>query len=159
MIDNNPKSQRGRLSDALIALSLALLCAGCGKSAPSILEVEGCVFLDGRPLNNVEVRFIPTLAQGSEYMAKGITDKEGKFTLTCKGQAGACAGDNHVLIMEAEIPAHLKSEKAQMALANYLQSLGGRPLPERYTDLVNNPLVVNVNSDQKEYNLELTRGP
>ena len=64
-----------------------------------------------------------------------------------------------MLIREAEIPAHLKSERAQLELANYLQSLGGRPLPEKYTDLGNNPLLVNVNAEQTEYDLPLTRGP
>ncbi len=159
MINNNLKRQRGILANVPIILAFALLCVGCGKSAPPLLEVEGRVILDGKPLSNVEVRFIPALAQGSEFMAKGITDKDGKFQLTCKGKAGACVGENHVLITEAEIPTHLKSEKTQLALAQYLQSLGGRPLPEKYTDLANNPLVVNVNSEQTEYNLTLTRDP
>jgi hypothetical protein len=158
MINTNSKHMRG-LSNAPIALFLAIFCAGCGKSAPPTLEVEGYVFLDGKPLNNVEVRFIPTITQGSEFMARGITDKDGKFKLTCKGKAGACAGDNHVLITEAEIPAHLKGERAQFELVHYLQALGSRPLPEKYTDLANNPLVVNVNSERNEYNLNLTRDP
>jgi hypothetical protein len=139
--------------------TLAILYPGCGKTPPPILEVEGVVLLDGKPLNNVEVRFLPMIDQGSQYMARGITDKDGRFKLTCKGQAGACAGENRVVISEAEIPAHLKGEKAQFELITYLQSLGGRPLPEKYTNLGDNPLVANVNPEQTEYNFVLIRDP
>ncbi len=148
----------GRLARLPWAALFLFGFAGCGKTPPPpIVEVEGTVRLEGRPLYNVEVRFIPNIQYGAEYLAKGITDKEGRFKLTCKGKPGACAGENHVLVKETEIPARLKGENAQRELAIYLQSLGDRPLPPQYADLIDNPLVANVSADQKEYNFELTR--
>ncbi len=114
--------------------------------------------LEGKPLAKVEVRFIPTAVNlGAEYVAKGVTDEQGHFTLTCNGQSGACACDNRVLVMEAELPGRLKSENAQVELKAYFDKLGGRPLPPRYQNLADSPLVANVTTEQKSYAFELKR--
>jgi hypothetical protein len=131
---------------------------GCGKAPPPpILEVEGVVTLDGKPLKKAQVRFIPQIEFGPEYVASGVTDDLGQFTLLCKGQPGACAGENFVLVSEADIPARLQSETAQAELAKYFQSLGGRPLPRRYANLADSPLTVTVNAGQKKYDFKLTK--
>jgi hypothetical protein len=135
----------------------ALLSSGCGKSPPAIVPAQGIVLVEGVPLPSVKVRFIPKIDNGGEYIAQGVTDKTGRFTLTCKGQPGACAGENLVTVCEADIPSHLKSENAQAELAAYMRSLAGRPLPEQYTNLADNPLTVTVTSDQEEYKLNLER--
>jgi hypothetical protein len=62
-----------------------------------------------------------------------------------------------VLVTEADIPRQLQGENAQLELARYFQSLGGRPIPAKYGDLTKCPLAVVVKSDQKDYSLELTR--
>src|SRR5438552_2069925 len=112
---------------ALAGVGLLTLLAGCGKAPPPpIVEVEGVVRLAGKPLNRAEVRFIPLIDHGPEYIAVGVTDEAGRFKLTCKGQLGACACENRVLIAEAELPANVKSEHGQLELARYLQSMGRR---------------------------------
>jgi hypothetical protein len=143
----------------------ALFCAvvvaslgGCGKAPPPpLVEAEGVVRLHGQPLKRVQVRFIPLIDYGPEYIATGVTDEAGRFKLICKGRPGACAGENRVLVMEADLPDALKGENAQLELARYFRSLGGRPLPEKYGDLTQSPLVVDVKADQKEYQFDLTR--
>jgi hypothetical protein len=143
---------------ALASALPAILLAGCGKTPPpAIVAAEGVIRLDGKPLNKAEVRFIPLIGYGPEYVAVGVTDETGRFQLTCKGQPGACACENRVLVMEAELPARLKGEDAQGELAKYLQSLGGRPLPDKYANLVSSPLTANVKAEQKEYAFDLTR--
>jgi hypothetical protein len=122
-----------------------------------IVEAEGIVRLDGKPLNKVEIRFFPVAESGVDFVATGVTDETGHFLLKCKGQSGACAGENRVLVMEAEIPARLQSEDAQVELAQYFRSLGGRPIPPRYGNLAASPLTVTVKADQKQYPVELTR--
>jgi hypothetical protein len=119
------------------------------------------VRLDGKPLKGAAVRFVPAGAHGTAYIASGVTDEQGRFRLTCNGQPGACTGENRVLVMEDDIPARLRgeSEEAQRELAAYFRSLGGRPIPEKYTNLVTSPLVVNVTPEQKVYRLELNRRP
>jgi len=142
-----------------LATAVAVLLAGSGCKAPPppIVAVEGVVLLEGKPLNHVEVRFIPMIDYGAEYVAKGITDKNGRFRLTCNGQEGACACENHVIIAEPDLPSELRSENAQAKLARYLQSLGGRPLPVKYASLVDSPLVAHVTADQREFKFELAR--
>jgi hypothetical protein len=146
--------QRGGI--VVVAMVVAVL-PGCGKSLPPpppIVEVEGVVLLDGKPLNNVEVRFVPVVNCGTVYIAKGITNQQGQFTLTCKGKPGACACDNHVLVLEAPFPAELKGENAQLQLIKYLKSLGDRP-PSRYANLAESPLIATVQAGKKDYILEL----
>jgi hypothetical protein len=139
------------------AIILAFLTTGCAKeSPPTIVQVEGVVLLDNVPLYNVEVRFYPMVAYGAEYMAKGVTDKQGRFKLTCKGQPGACAGENRVVLTEPDVPRHLLGEDAQADLVKYRQSLGLRP-PEKYGNLAESPLVVEVKAEQKEYDFRLNR--
>jgi hypothetical protein len=148
----------GKASLAVVSAAVAALTMGCGKApAPAIVEAEGFVRVDGKPLNKVEVRFVPIADSGMGYVATGVTDETGHFRLTCKGQPGACAGENRVLVLEAEIPARLQSEDAQVELAQYFRSLGGRPIPPRYGNLAASPLTVTVKADQKHYPIELTR--
>jgi hypothetical protein len=142
---------------SLAAAVVVALLAGCGKAPPPpIVVVEGVIRLDGKPLNKAQVRFIPVTDHGPEYMASGVTDEAGRFKLTCKGQPGACAGENRVLVTESDIPRHLQGEAAQAELARYFQSLGGRPIPLKYGDLTQSPLAVTVTADQRDYPLELS---
>jgi hypothetical protein len=145
-------------SAAVAGAALVALSAGCAKPPPPpIVEVQGVLRLDGKPLNNAEVRFVPLIDYGPEYVAAGVTDEAGRFRLTCKGQAGACAGENRVVVAEAEVPARLLGEDAQAALARYLQTLRRRPIPPRYGNLAESPLTASVTADRKEYRFELTR--
>lgn len=138
-------------------LCASFLLAGCAEPPPPIVEAGGVVRLDGVPLKKVEVRFIPMIENGRNLIAKGVTDDEGRFKLTCKGQPGACACGSQVVIIEAEIPRRLRGESAQAELAEYFRSLGGRPLPQKYANLVESTLVVNVKPEQKEYIFNLIR--
>jgi hypothetical protein len=143
----------------LLGLIASIVLVGCGKPPPpQIVEAEGIVLLDGAPLNHVAVRFVPSIPNDAlEYTAVGITEKDGRFKLTCKGEPGACVGENKVLVLEPDLPPKLMGEKAQVALQKYLQSLGNRPLPRQYANFTNNPLVVTVDPQKKSYKLELKR--
>jgi hypothetical protein len=103
----------------------------------------------------VQVIFYPMIDYGAEYIAKGVSDAKGRFELTCKGQPGACACENRIIVKEAPTPAHLRSEKAQVEMAAYFQALGDRPLPVRYANVASSPLILVVRPGQKEYILDL----
>jgi hypothetical protein len=140
----------------MLALAV-LLPVGCQKTPPPIVAAEGVIRLDGKPLNKAQVRFIPVDGYGLDYMAAGVTDEAGRFQLACKGKPGACACENRVIVMEADIPPQLQSESAQTDLAKYLGSLGGRPIPPRYQNLADSPLSVTVTAGRTEYDFDLTR--
>jgi hypothetical protein len=147
-----------RASAVVVGVVVLAPLAGCWKAPPPpIVKAEGIVRLDGNPLKGAAVRFIPLIDYGAAYVATGVTDESGRFQLTCNGQPGACACENRVLVMEADIPARLQSENAQAELAKYFRDLGGRPLPPRYANLTESPLIANVKADQTEYDFDLTR--
>ncbi len=142
---------------ALGAVFIALML-GCGtKPMPPIVPAEGFLRLDGKPLNKAAVRFIPTIDDGSDYIASGVTDESGHFQLTCKGKPGACACTNQVVVMETDFPPELRGDKGHPYQAQYRQSLGGRPLPSQYASLVDSPLTADVKAGQTEYDFELKR--
>jgi hypothetical protein len=138
--------------------ALVSLAVGCPKAPPPpIVEAEGVVRLDGKPLNGAAVRFLPMIDYGPEYTAVGVTDESGRFKLTCNGRPGACACENRVIVAEADIPPKLQSENAQAELAGYFKALGSRPLPEKYANLVESPLTADVKAGKKEYDFDLKR--
>lgn len=139
-------------------LWVPLLLVGCGKeSPPPIVPVNGVITLGGQPLPKAQVRFIPQIGFGANFIATGVSDDAGRFTLRCNGQDGACATENVVVVSEADIPAKLQGENAQRELGVYLRSLKNRPIPQRYSSPVSSELHLNVSADQKEYNLQLAR--
>ena len=149
------RSARAAVAAAGLA---ALLAAGCGKTPPPIVPAQGVITLDGRPLNKVEVRFVPVEGYGGEYIAVGVTDEAGRFQLTCNGKPGACACQNRVVVIDTDPPPRLQGENAQAELAQYLQSLGGRPIPPKYGSLAESPLEAAVTAGRTEYDFDLTRG-
>ena len=145
-----------KISAALFLLMTVGLL-GCGESPPPIIPAQGVVLLNGAPLPKAKVRFIPQIKFGPEYIAIGETDDQGKYTMKCKGQPGACAAEHLVLVEEADIPANLQGEAVQRQLAVYLRALKNRPIPQTYASPVSSPLKVTVKEGQTEYNLELKR--
>jgi hypothetical protein len=138
----------------------ALTLCGCSKGPPPIVPVEGVVLLDNQPLPHARVRFAPNLqGPGGDYLAEGITDENGRFELTCKGQSGACACENRVIVVEGPMTPKGRgiSEAAQTEAANYLNGLKNRPIPGVYATASKTPLFVTVTAGQTEYKLELKR--
>lgn len=139
-------------------IAIAILSQGCRKEAPPpIVAAQGVVLLNGAPLPTAQVRFIPQIKFGPQFIATGVTDAQGRYSLTCNAQPGACAVENTVTVNEADIPARLQGENVQRELATYLQSLKNRPIPQNYGTPVTTPLSVKVTEGQSEYKLELKR--
>jgi hypothetical protein len=143
---------------ALIALAVAL--AGCSAPPPAVVPAAGIVLLNGEPLPNARVEFVPmTPGLGAEYIATGTTNETGRFTLTCKGQPGACSGENRVTVADADPPADARGQSAdaQAKLTRFYAALKNRPIPAAYGNAAQTPLVVTVAAGQAEYKLELKR--
>jgi len=143
---------------ALVAAALAL--PGCSKSPPPIVAAGGVVLLNGQPLPNAQVQFIPMIQGfGAEYIAVGVTDEKGRFTLTCNGQPGACACETRVIVIDPPAPEKARglSEAAQAELTRFQAGLKNRPIPPDYGSAAKTPLVIKVTPDRADYNLELKR--
>ncbi|MBN2294871.1 MAG: hypothetical protein JXM70_20755, partial [Pirellulales bacterium] len=57
-----------------------IVLTGCGDSGPKLVPVEGTVTLDGKPLANKSLMFVP-IDGTSGHGAGGSTDAGGKYTL------------------------------------------------------------------------------
>lgn len=83
----------------LILLSVVAI-AGCSDGRPTRINVSGQVLIDGQPLTQGIVQFVPIGARPSA----GNLDTEGRFTLTCyDGGDGIVPGTHQVMIAAKEI--------------------------------------------------------
>jgi hypothetical protein len=83
---------------SFIATLLTLGCLGCGPTGPEIARVEGTVKMDGKPLEDAAVVFIPENGRP----AGSRTDKDGHYVLNfSEGRAGAIPGKSSVRITTA----------------------------------------------------------
>jgi hypothetical protein len=139
-----------------VCIGLVLTTAGCaGKLLPQLTEVEGQVLLDGEPLPQAIVEFIPELAEfGAQYNSRAITDAEGKFKLVCgkSKEPGAVIGKHRIVIRDY-IPSELRgrTEEDQAKLAEYVENLKNRPIPEMFASMGKTPLRIEVTAEQKSY--------
>lgn len=81
----------------LSGITMALLLAGCGSpTGPELGTVTGIVTLNGKPLSNANVTFVPTESGSPSY---GGTDEDGVYHLMFnQHRAGAEIGRHHVLV-------------------------------------------------------------
>ncbi|HEX4612201.1 MAG TPA: hypothetical protein VH092_28665 [Urbifossiella sp.] len=141
---------------AAACAAAALVLAGCAKAPPAVVPAAGVVLLNGQPLPNAEVQFVPTEAGlGMQYIATATTDDKGRFELTCNGQSGACACANRVTVVDSSIPERIRGKQTEEA--KYLAGLKNRPIPDQYANLARTPVVVTVTPGQTEYVVELKR--
>lgn len=80
---------------------IVLACIGCGPSGPEIAGVEGTVTMDGAPLPDASVVFVPENGRP----AGATTDSSGHYVLTfTEGREGAMLGKNKVRISTQRDP-------------------------------------------------------
>jgi hypothetical protein len=135
---------------ALVATALLfLVCCGCGNSSSVPLgTVSGQVTLDGKPLPNVSVTFIPVVSAASAPAgsgggsSSGITDASGNYELNYQadGSQGATIGKHKVSVTTVRqapaATAQMSSDSPEYAQ----QASGGgdyskqwtEPIPEQY---------------------------
>lgn len=89
------KSKRVVVALLLCVLPAAIGCSGKPKDQPELGKVTGRVTLDGEPVPNVAVHFMPIGGRSSI----GITDQDGKFVMAYLPKIfGAKVGKHKVAI-------------------------------------------------------------
>lgn len=149
-----------RVLQAVGLMAAALVLVGCGKAPPEIVPVSGRVTLDGQPLPNVEVRFIPTVTGlDGNMIGTGVTDDEGNYTLRLPGktESGACACECKITITEGPVPAELREGNDQMAVTNFMKKLKNRPIPKVFNRMADTPLSITVTPERVDYPIKLNR--
>jgi hypothetical protein len=150
MLDSLPKPTVLWTATVLV---LWMIC-GCGRSGPETLSVTGTVTLDDKPITGASVMFIP---QFEGQPAVGVTDDEGKFTLTTGGSTeGALVGKHQVTVTLKEVSGMLVDKDGLSAGV----APGGIQekwiVPQRYSTIETSGLSVEVVRGMEPVRLELT---
>jgi len=128
----------------LAVLSLCFLgCSGGPDDAPETIPVTGTVTLDGAPLSDARVTFIP---DGSGQAASGPTDAEGKFTLKTNGLDGAPAGKYKVSVSSSApepMPGVDDEESSQSAI------------PAKYSNADESGFTADVSAGSNDFTFDL----
>jgi hypothetical protein len=131
---------------ALRASVLALTLAGCGGSRTT--PVAGVVLLDGKPLADASIQFVP---QGSGRDATGQTDKNGQFVMsTFKPRDGVVRGAYKVVISPpagTADPSQYATAEEAMAAATKMppkKEPAAATFPQKYTRPDQTPLTQEV---------------
>jgi hypothetical protein len=149
-------------------LSFVLLLAGsgCGKHTPPLNDsVEGIAKIDGTPLVNVTIQFVPD-GQVSLPTSSAITDEQGHFKLQLEnGKPGAVLGKHHVVVLQGRGDGGSRADDPQAARG----AEGGAPAPKGggrrpsvpgvYMLAAKTPLLIDVTPDRHSYDLTLTTKP
>ncbi len=146
----------------LIVPFIAVLFSGCGNGtkSPDLVSATVVVTINGQPLPNAQVMFTPTSsAYGSNAIASGVTDDQGRAQLAIGSKSGACVGENRVTISEGPPPEETRSQdgNAQLEEAKYQKSLKNRPIPTKYATATTTDLIITIAKDKTEYPIELKR--
>lgn len=123
-----------------VVLATAIVLSGCGGN-PNLFHASGTITLDGKPLENAFVTFIPTGGGTTSY---GKTDDSGHYEMQFSDvEAGAWKGQNRVEIRTGDVGA------------------GGAPAPpERVPAAYNNAstLLAEVKSGNNVFDFDLKSG-
>lgn len=143
---------------------LAGMLVGCGGGAalPETIPVTGAVMYKGKPIEGAEVAF---WGPGAPRAATGITDAEGKFSLSMFDINDGClAGENVVTITKIDgskaaagpTPEQMLQDPMALAKAGATQasSKDSGPksaIPEKYADRKLTSLKENVSSSNNKF--------
>ncbi|QDT53646.1 hypothetical protein Pan44_16690 [Caulifigura coniformis] len=116
---------RHRLRMAAAGMVLAILASGCGGADPKSharVAVSGTVTLDGQPLDNAVILFVPLPEVNGPTASAGIV--EGRFQLSA--EAGPVAGKHRVQIESNDHGGIAPDDEAALAE----MAAGKRKLPK-----------------------------
>jgi hypothetical protein len=138
-----------------VLVGLMLFLSGCNSSG--LAPVTGQVLLDGAPLPNASIQFVP---QGTGRDATGATDAEGIFAMsTNEPRDGVMAGTYKVVVTaRATAPPQqfASADEAMRAAAVAKPMPSSSIVPLKYTRVDQTPLTIEVPVKEKRVAFELT---
>ena len=83
-------------------LAVAASVTGCQRA--DFASVQGVVTLDGKPLADIEVQFLPLPNQRTNHPSTSVyTDADGKYSIVASGDYGVLIGTHHVCLNDAMV--------------------------------------------------------
>lgn len=149
---------RGQVATATSFFLLATLAmTGCGGSKFDFAPVSGKILLEGEPVNNARVVFMPrasgTDAEAGPY-SNGETDEQGRYELrsaTENSTRGAVVGSHRVIVSTRR--SHLDPDNPDIEIIDAEERI-----PQPYNDYRKTPLEFDVppeGSESADFSLEL----
>ena len=127
----------GLSGTASVAVALTMVL-GCGRGS-SPATVEGCLRLNGKPLDNCLVTFWPESGQQAEVgRSTGLTDQQGLYRLHCDNQEeGAAIGWHRVTVQDLSVSTGVRRRDHGTVDAEMTENTPPPPVrrsrvPERY---------------------------
>ncbi len=134
----------------LALLPLLIGVAGCSDS-PTI-ECTGRVLLEGQPVANASVMFVP---EDGSHVATGRTDNEGRFCLTTvEPDDGALAG-KHAVSVTAVVPVRPNPQRGATVDDAFDQVQLQWLVPQKYANPETSGLTATVGSEEHDFLFEL----
>ena len=125
-----------------------LLAAGCDDSGLNLAPAVGVVTLDGAPVAEAGVMFVPNDSRLGPP-ATGVTDADGWFSLLTANRIGALVGDHRVVISKDEVITIPQRYGFPIYRTRYL-------LPPKYGSVDTSGLTATVIDDDNEYEFKLS---
>ena len=139
----------------LLAIAGLAFAVGCGKSGPEMAPVSGVVTLDGAPVANASVMFMP---EGGGRPATGLTDAQGKFALeTMEPGDGALVGKHKVTVTGVKTTGIEATEDGLSGSVDPSKVREEWFVPQKYSKPDTSGLTQEVASDMPPVELKLTK--
>lgn len=151
------------ISGATIVVASLLIVTGCGPSeGPKIsglVTVSGVVTLDGNPLPNATVTFVPKRSGAEETSAGGLSDSTGKYILRTGSDKnyGIKPGEYKVIISSFVMPDGTVKEIGPDVSPMQLKLEGAKQVvPPKYSDFIGSTLSSTVGPEGGKIDFPLT---
>lgn len=145
---NHSNERRIDLAAVVVAAVIAIT-VGCNNSKFKFAEVAGRILLDGEPVPEAKVVFMPTAANDdgeSGPYSQGVTDTDGRYelnTMDVDPRAGAVVGPHRVIVSTKQ--AHMDPDVMDLEIIDVPESI-----PWEYTYYKKTPLKFEVPSSGAE---------
>lgn len=136
----------------LVTIALLAVVAGC-DTTPPLAQVSGVVLLDGKPLDEVVVEFLPDPDHDTHgQRSTATTDPQGHFMLTCDdGRPGAVIGTHRVLVQDPRAFPPPRPRPGESA-----RPVSPARVGQQYTKATDTPLRQEVRGGEQSVTIELT---
>jgi hypothetical protein len=145
---------------ACLGLCLVAAGAGCNRGPTYEInpQVRGAVTMDGKPLANVIIQFVPAPTEQQPHLqsplSSGSTDEQGNFELRLdNGQRGAVIGKQKVVVIAGRSGREVNGEPAKPTTEAASKN---PPIPPQFTVASDTPFSLQVTKDQHDYKVELS---
>jgi hypothetical protein len=146
----------------ILILAALTPLAGCSRG-PVVAEVVGIVKLDGKPVPNVKIMFMPDPVKGTVGpISAGLTDDEGHFKLKCEDERdGAVVGWHRVVVFDGNQNLYRTPRNGRRdddaPVVKQKPRAQGPHVPDKYSTSAKTPLELEVKDTKNNLEIPLTR--